>query len=415
MVRFAKAVHQEAPHLLPGVGALSTIRLAQAESGIHQAIARWGMTLPLEIAYWNKGIKYAPMLRVQTWFEYFMVRRSKILLGGFEREDPAVPHLLESFWRAFRFDEPTHSVYSHHQDSLSTCVPVFLYLDEGRGLRKSPILVVALETLFGQDTAKEFNKIRKKKKWDDETLWSIQNHTCAGSPLVTRLLLYVLPNKAYKGKRNQFWYQVMDQVAQDLARTFHDGVRINGRKWYPILVGCKGDAPALAKLGRMTRTFQHLTGKGGICCHCLAGRPGLSWEDMRDDAAWRATLHCERPWLDSKPSCLALVPYSDAAPERMFRSDPMHLIKLGISRHFIASAIVLWGLWDVWAGCRNSVEKTLALAETDFFFCCRTEIHQTPHLKGLTRELLHWPKRSSYPWGGNLDIVLGNCFSIHIF
>ena len=382
---------------------LSVINLPHAEAGLHKVIAAWGMSVPLPIYYWNRGLYFAPMIRVTDWFEHLLVRRPTVLFGGFTRQHPALPHFLKAFWAAYKYEEPTHAVFSTHENNLDSCVPICVYTDEGRGLRKAPVQVVGLETLFGAASFDAFAKVSKKKPWDNDLFWSIQCHTGKGSSLLTRLLLYVLPNKLYKGKRNTIWYEIMGRVATDLASAFNDGVIVNGKRWHLILVGVKGDTPALCKVGRMSRTFQHLQGSKGICFHCLAGQTGLNWEDLTDHALWHNTLYAERPWHARSPNCLAPVPYSSVAPERMFRSDCLHLIKLGVARHFLASSVVVLGEWNVWPGSAASVEKLLDLSYSDFIWSCRNELNQTPHLKGFTKDLLHWPRRASFPWGGFSD------------
>ena len=384
--------------MLRGVATLSAVKLPHAEESIHEVISEWGFTLPLELYIWQRGLVSAPMLRTGTWFEYLLVRHPGILLGGFPLKHPALPGFLRAFWKAFEYDEPNHAIYTVHSNNLDACIPICFYGDEGRGVRKSPIQITALETLFGQNCFQDFLKL-EKKSWSEETMWHIQHHTSSGSSLLSRLLLYVLPNKTYKGKRNRVWYEVCEQVGRDLAAAFTDGVRVGNKQYYLVLVGVKGDAPALCKTGRMVRTFQHLSGPGGICLHCLAGRANIPWEDFGPSAAWRATMYQERPWSSRQPSCLHMVPYSDT-PERMFRSDCLHLVKLGVARHFLASSIVLLGEWQEFNNNMDSVEQIFASSQADFFWSCKTELKQTPHMKGFTKDLFHWPRRSTFPWGG---------------
>ena len=234
----------------------------------------------------------------------------------------------------------------------------------------------------------------------------MQAHTCTGSSFASRLLLYVLPHSAYKGKLKHVWFQVLDLVVQDLAALFHSGINCEGETWYPIIIGVKGDAPALSKLGAFTRSFNHLQGGGGICHHCLAGRDGHMWEDLTRNASWLQTLYQERPWKPEKPSHVLPIPFSDLAPEKIFRSDAMHLIKLGIGRHFLASAIIVLGDFDVFNGSASGVAKLLENAHKDFMYTCKHEIHQTPNLKQFTREGFHWPRRTSYPFGGSMDALM---------
>ena len=82
--------------------------------------------------------------------------------------------------------------------------------------------------------------------------------------------------------------------------------------------------------------------------------------------------------------------------------DSLHVIKLGIARHFIASAIVVFGEWNVFPGAAESVSALLETSHEDFLWSCQNELHQTPHLKMFSKEGLHWPRRQSFPWGGSL-------------
>ena len=387
--------------MLAGMRSLSAIKLAQAESQIHRVIRRWGMTLPIEISLWNKGIIFCPMVQVQSWFEYLIVERSKLLLGGFDRRHKAVPNFLTAFWKAYQYEEPDHEVYTRLNHTLHTCIPISLYSDEGRGLRKCPVFCMGMETAFGQGSFKEFEK-NAKKPWDDSLFWRVQAHTGAGSSLLTRILLYILPHKVYKGKKNKMWFHVFEQVAKSLAECFNTGVEVDNKRWHLVLISCKGDNPALCKMGRLSRTYLHLTGKAGICFMCRAGQEGLPWEQLTPDAPWRSTCYQVRPWKDNNPPSLLDVPFSPR-PERMFRSDLLHLVKLGVARHFVASSVVALGEWDVF-GDNLSVENILQAAYNDFEWCCRNEIHQHPHLKSFSKDLFHMPRRAAFPWGGFLPI-----------
>ena len=409
VVRFAKAAEEEAPHMLQGMRSLSVINLPQAESQIHRVISSWGMTLPVEIDLWNKGIVFCPMVKVQTWFEYLIVRKSKLLLGGFDRRHKAVPNFLTAFWKAYQYEEPDHAVYTHLSHTLHTCVPISLYSDEGRGLRKAPVFCMGMETVFGVGSFAAFQK-NSKKTWDDALFWRVMEHTGTGSSLLSRILLYILPHKTYKGKKNRLWQDAFLQVTKSLAEAFNTGVDVDNKRWHLVFISCKGDNPALCKMGRLSRTFMHLTGTSGICFMCRAGQEDLPWEQLTPDAPWRSTCYEQRPWKSSAPPSLVDVPFSPR-PERMLRSDLLHLVKLGVARHFLASSVVVLGEWGVF-GDSLSIDKILEAAHEDFNWSCSNELHQHPHLKSFTKDLFHMPRRAAYPWGGFLysKICLPVCY-----
>ena len=287
VVRNAKAVEKEAPLLLKGMRQLSAVNLSRAESKLHEIIRSWGMTLPLDIYYFSRCLLFAPMIKSSTWLEYLIVKKSSILLGGFNKDDPGAAGLLAAWWAAYRQDHPSHVIFENGRP-LSRCIPVCLYADEGRGLRKAPVQVVGLETMFGMQTAVEYNKLSSLEKQEGHAaFWKAARHTGSGSSLLSRLLLYVLPHSSYKKAKREFWYRAMQFATNDLKNVCESGITCDGATWWPVFVGVKGDAPALNKIGRFTRSFQHWQGKTGTCPYCLAGREGIPWEDMGPEALWR--------------------------------------------------------------------------------------------------------------------------------
>jgi len=83
----------------------------------------------------------------------------------------------------------------------------------------------------------------------------------------------------------------------------------------------------------------------------------------------------------------------------------MHLVKLGVARHFIASCVVVLGDWDIFPGSALSVANLLEFSHNDFVWCCKHEIRQTPNLKLFSKEGFHWPRRTSFPYGGTLQCL----------
>ncbi|CAE7722333.1 unnamed protein product [Symbiodinium sp. CCMP2456] len=328
------------------------------------------MALPIDVYLFGKGILFAPMCLPSKILEFYLCRKPSILFGGFDRNHFALGGFLQSFWECYRYEDGDHQVFQVHGDRLNRCFPFCIYADEGRGLRKAPIQVVALETLWGLNTFAACEKLAETRGWNTQTFLEASDHTGRGSSLTSRLLLYVLPHGAYKKKQKQFWYDTFNAPVKDLTALFTSGITDqNGETWFPILIGVKGDAPALNKIGNFNRSFLRIIGQKGICHLCLAGKPGHAWEDMGDSASWHGTFYQERPWTDRKPSCVLPIPFSLQAPEKVFRSDCMHLVKLGVARHFIASCVVALGDWDIFPGSAASMANLLELSHNDFVWC----------------------------------------------
>ena len=394
--------------MLAGVRQFAVQTLPHAESGLHGVIQQWGMTLPIELYFFNRGLIYAPMLKPSSWLAYLLCKKPGIVFGGFPRNNPFLGDFLTSFWEAYRYEDPDHTIFRDHSHHLSKCFPYTLFGDEGRGLRKAPVQVVALEMVFNVSTYAVFEKALRaaRGRCDLQLLREVQAHTGHGNSLTSRLLLYVLPHTAYKAKLKNVWFEVLDVVIKDLAGLYTSGINVDTDTFYPILIGVKGDAPALNKMGQFTRSFNRIHGGSGICHHCLAGKGPYVWEDVTSNPNWLPTCYQERPWTAEKPSCVLPIPYSISAPEKVFRSDPMHLVKLGIGRHYVASSIVALGDLNVFNDTGASIARFLEAAHIDFTWCCKREIRQTPNLKQFTREGFHWTKRSAYPFGGCMDALV---------
>ncbi|CAE7526688.1 unnamed protein product, partial [Symbiodinium sp. CCMP2456] len=401
IVRLAKAIEEEQPGILGGIRLMSKLDLPKAEQRLHALAKQWSMTVPVAMKMYNSRNVSQPMILLTTWFHYLLNQKSEILLGGFSVEHPHCSLLLEAFWRAYQEEQPTHMVFRRHSHELSKCIPYMLFGDEGRSLRKSPIQIVCLETVFGQSTFDNYRKLWEQgKQIDAEALLGTMTHTGRGSSFLSRILLYALPHALYRsdseGSYKQFWYDCMDQVSRAAVRVFEDGIPHAGGlgTFYGVCVGFKGDAPFLAKAAHLKRTFMSVQGHNkGIC-------PDIPWEDVGSEPVWVPTIGRSRPWKPNKYSSVRSIPFTTSSPEQLLQPDLFHLVKLGIARHFAGSFLVLVAHWGYFfCEGRNSFPDVLARMYTDFRAACKA-MHLTPHIKGFTKDTFHFVNFESWPWGG---------------
>ena len=278
-MKLARALEEECPNILSGVKLVSKLDIPHAEERLHCLIRKWGMTIPVPIDACNKMLfkerllLTQPMVKVTSWFQYLLDQHPELLLGGFKLGDQHTGRFLTAFWQAYQQEHPSHEIFRVHGGRLSQCVPYTLFGDEGRGLRKSPIMIMAMEAAFGRASYHSFQAALKKGvKVTDETLLACMAHTGRGSSLNSRFLLYALPHSLYRGKpRKSFWYDCFNKIPPDCQELFHKGVACQGRVFYGVCIGIKGDAPAQAKIGALTRSFAHLGHLKGMCAQCLAG------------------------------------------------------------------------------------------------------------------------------------------------
>lgn len=279
-MKFARALEEESPGILRGIKLLSKVDLGHAEERLHNLIRRWGLTIPVypytmcsKTMIAEKILLQQPMVLISTWFNYLLTAHPQLLLGGYPRKHEHTDMMLTSFWDAYRHEHPDHEVFVAHAGHLDKCIPYTIFHDEGRGLKKSPVQIVAMEAVFGKCSYDDLKKeLKAGKPLSGDLCLKTLAHTGKGPTLFSRFLLYALPHHLYRGKkRKSFWNRCFDCIPPDCRKIFNNGCLCEGDMYYGICVGLKGDAPAQAKAGSLNRTFSHLGYLKGICSQCLAG------------------------------------------------------------------------------------------------------------------------------------------------
>lgn len=233
--------------------------LKNAERDLHRLFRRYGLTTPVPINLHTFGLVGVRLIPVKGWFQYLLGHFSHLLLGGFKLSDPKAGLLLQSFWETYRNANADHWVFQHHDLELDKCVPFYVHLDEGTGQRKSAVLVFNIQAFWGQETAERFEALFAEglgRGHNDVMgyMVSAQMHNQRGSSLLSRFLYTIVPKKVYTKKFAYVYDRILDKLASEICALASEGV--DGM--FPICLGVKGDAPALAKAGHLTRTFQTL-------------------------------------------------------------------------------------------------------------------------------------------------------------
>ena len=407
----AKCIEEENPGCLKGIKILSGLNEGHAEAQLHGLVREWGLTLDVKISYVKRGLLTIPLIRVSSWFEYLLAKKPEVLLGGRTVFDDSLKAFLASFWAAYKEEDPGHDVFRFHQTTLDHCIPFYLYADEGRGHRKSPVQIWAMEAVFGTSSTNQTKKCNSVITHLDS-----QVHTGKGNSYNSHFLLGVMGHTMYKNKTGKaLWHSMVTEMSQDCLQVFEDGVvePVTRQKFFGVCLGVKGDSPALAKIGKLNRTFQNLssTRELGMCPYCLAGTPNTPWEDVGKSAAWKQTMWKLEPWNANDMSSLRAVSCNQSKAANLYKADPFHVFKYGIGRHFAGSCIVTLAQWNVWPGTLFGFDELMHRAYADFKWCCDNELERaTPHIKAFTRQLLHYPNEAAFPWigckGGDTMLLL---------
>lgn len=241
------------------ISTMTKDNLKNAERDFHAVFSSCGLTIPVPISMHRFGLLHLHYLSLENWFSYLISEHSRLLFGGFDVSDGRTKYLLGSFWKKYQVAHGDHWVFSNHTDELNKCIPYYLHLDEGTGQRKSGVLVFNMQSLWGLDTKTKFERAfhgnlgRSDEDFEDYMTRS-QCHNQSGSSFLSRFLYTIIPKKWYSKKFSFVYDKVLEKLAAESRKLASTGVK----GWYPICLGVKGDAPALAKAAHYTRSFLNL-------------------------------------------------------------------------------------------------------------------------------------------------------------
>ena len=327
--------------------------------------------------------------------------------------------MLDTFWRLYRREHPTHQIFQLADDNdsavnLRFCVPLMVHGDGARTLKKQPLEVISLHPVLGLDTVKK--KIEDSVQctcWPKQTYGGCDTAHPMAQKLnskhltyLTHFLLCAFPSKKFK-KLPGLLLSVLEAISQDLGTLSVRGIVLGNDVYHFAVLGMMGDLEYHAKTGVLTRSYQNVGHKNFIpCCHlCAAGSINHPFEDVREQAScWKGTLFHSPPWNNPPPFRYILFEdWSSGLAARWFRLDPFHLFRLGVARNFIASAVMLMasdGIFDLAAGDSKSVDARLGRAWAQFSLWCDTHSVRVTGIRAFTREKFHAATKTSFPWVG---------------
>eukprot|EP00438_Fugacium_kawagutii_P002514 Skav233516 [mRNA] locus=scaffold6977:20238:21350:- [translate_table: standard] len=194
---------------------------------------------------------------------------------------------------------------------------------------------------------------------------------------------------------------MLDLIAKDLKRLHFEGIQLEHHLITPVCLGQKADIKFHAYVTNFSRWYTRM---GRIvdaeyCHECLAGRSGLPAEDISERPSWERTIFKSRPWR-TEP-VLSQVPFDRSQPEKFYRRDPFHTLKMGIYRHITASILavcILWGyLDDPESPDGNSIPIRIQRAHGHFRLWAST-FRKSPALRSFSKALMSWPNLMTSPW-----------------
>ena len=91
-----------------------------------------------------------PLLRLPDWVSCSFQYGGQFFLGGCTLDDPSAFIMkLQTFWRNYKVVDPSLPFFrKNDESSYSSCVPIAIHGDEGRGRAKQPIMVISVQPLL---------------------------------------------------------------------------------------------------------------------------------------------------------------------------------------------------------------------------------------------------------------------------
>lgn len=395
----------------------ASVRLDDAEVGVHKVLQRAKMTAPIPIEGLDIGevrsLKQFPFIRLSSWMQLLLDS------GRFARQMAGVPTIekmrsvMTEFWRRYKDIHPDHFIFDWEADGrvqLQDCVPFFSHTDEGRSYKHMPIWILSSHGALGRGTrsylsaGKHRAPLRRNgmgmnyigKTWSTNFVFAA----------VTKTVSVVCPNAIPK---------LVAEYASDVQTLLETGLRSKDGQTHVRLVhlNTKGDLPALVKLGGLKRSFSNVP-RGpsskkscqGICHLCLGGREAdpsrgvaaVPFEDLSASGQWTTTIGVDLPW-DSEPAILTGLPLTTPFEKtQFFSTDFWHNCHLGVCKHFTACsfvAVLESGLSSVPNGSMEVKFQWLTDCYKGYF----RSMNKTPFIAEISRDTMNFPAGTANPIG----------------
>ena len=255
--------------------------MRNAERDLHRLFRQAGLAEPLPLSTLRFGLLHIHYISLtRAWFPHLLTKRPSFLLGGFDALECSSKLLLESFWRSLQQTAGDHEVFTLHPHRLQQCVPYYLHMDEGTGLRKSAVMIISGQAVFGQETRERFKRMLAEENGRSEEdmrdrMTRAQFHNARGCTYKSRMLYTILPKRWYTGVHAPVFPKFLSVLSDECQRLTREGIDINGCRYFPVCLGVKADAPQLVKTGYLTRSFQNLGKITESVMIVLQGRRGF--------------------------------------------------------------------------------------------------------------------------------------------
>ena len=413
IVELARAEVNGNPSATRELRQFAGIRLADAETGVHNVLKQHGYSCTVKIEYADLGgdeFKTFPFIYLSSWLAYLGIRRiSRQMVGTSSLAK--MKQVLQEFWRRFRSVNPGHEVFEladSGQLQLNYTIPYFSHSDEGRTYKKEALWIFSVHGCLGRGTSHYLQRNKHLARFHRNEFGLNFVGQTWGTQLLIATMLREMSNENPEAMQT-----LLSLFASDAARLAREGLDVGGIHLWFLHVGTKGDLPALGKLGSFKRTFSHCPRAprskkacGGICHRCLGGQEesiphGMEpfpYEDFSSNPGWERTQDQVEPW-DHIPKVMTGMPTNPMQRSQFFFFDVWHMFHLGIAKHYLASClvVVVESLMPELQEHRSVEAKFDWISQQYRQFCKDRRLSMW--VKDLSRDSLQWPQGSTCPIG----------------
>ena len=178
-----------------------------------------------------------PVLHLSEWMRTILKESPHFILGGHDICSRGYGSMFEEFWEAFRHEDPHHPIFGKPTAQRRATIPFALHGDEGRGLDKTPVLILSFQVVIPYTGPSKLNSsthfglcwynvffVFKLRNVEDN--WGLLHTGILRHSFSTRLLYSVLPSQWY-AKNDASIDQLHDSMATDFCKVFEEGISVD--------------------------------------------------------------------------------------------------------------------------------------------------------------------------------------------
>lgn len=390
-----------------GVQSWASCSMRNSERDTHRTIGKQSTRLEIPLSSIDCDGEKLPWISPETWFTFLVTKGLWPVLAGCNRDDHvgAVCN-WKQFWKNYKEVYPNFELFDYEdQLDFGRVAAVFLHGDEGRTLKRQGMMVTSVQSALGRG----YDEKRVKNHPSGDNL----RVNFAGHSFTTRFVLHTIPKTCYESNPEVF-HSAMSHVAKSLRKLLDVGVVdvVSGETLKVALIGVKGDAPYLVKVGHFYRSYNTMAKRGeersvakGVCPYCLAGTRNFPSEEINStEPKWRTTVGVKAPWVRT-PAIIQHCLHDRGDPASFFRSDIWHVVHLGFGRSWVASVIqTILPMLDF-----SNLDQKWDHLTTHYLDWCRANRKQS-HISKITPYLMSYNDTSGAMGNWHKGALTSNLF-----